>query len=99
MKNIYSPTTKCKDCGVELTPEWIRLGRKTCRECRKKYLKNQGLTREIRQFFREEIGSLQGTVSHSRKGKPHKQPWGFYIVHSMPRDRNRITKKKLLGLS
>ena len=92
------PTTKCKDCGVELTPEWIRLGRKTCQECHNKYLKNRGFTKEIRQFFKGEIRSLANTVGHSRKGKPHKQPWGFHIIHDTQRDKNRITKAKLLGL-
>lgn len=43
-------------------------------------LKKQGLlSYQIRGFYRETIGGLRKTVSLSRKGKPHKQPWGFHI--------------------
>lgn len=43
-------------------------------------LKEQGLlSHQIRDFYRETIGGLRKTVSLSRKGKPHKQPWGMHI--------------------
>lgn len=42
--------------------------------------KRQGLLPyQIRDFYRETIGELRKTVSLSRKGKPHKQPWGMHI--------------------
>ncbi len=37
------------------------------------------LSYQIRAFYRETLGGLRRTVSMSRKGKPHKQPWGMHI--------------------
>ena len=45
---------------------------------RKQRAKNQK-EREIRKFYQQTIDGLKNTVSHSRKGKPHRQPWGMHI--------------------
>jgi len=83
----------CRGCGVVLSYEWKMRGFKYCKECNKKWSAKtpaeraeikenykDGFTHEIESFYYQTIRGLKSTVSHSRKGKPHKQAWGFHIV-------------------
>ena len=74
----------CKDCGCRLPGEWIDKGRRFCSRCyrKKKGLEekpDQRISNEIKTFYFQTVQSLKSTVSHSRKGIPHKQSWGFHI--------------------
>jgi len=85
----------CRNCGEPLSRAWIKKGWKYCYKCNEKWKmvytgrsaeykekeKNKDkFSREVRQFYYQTIKGLKSTVSHSRKGKPHKQAWGFHIV-------------------
>lgn len=80
----------CLGCGDHLGNLWIEKGRRFCIECDKKR-KGIELTEadhrntksiEISRHYFGTINNLKRMVSHSRKGKPHKQSWGFHIVNS-----------------
>lgn len=89
-------TTKCVKCQIELSPEWIWKKRKFCSEC---FEKEKAFTQEIREFRNETLQQLRNTVSHSRKGKYRKQPWGFHIEADKKYNTSYIPKAKLLNLT
>ncbi len=68
----------CKDCGRPMRYEWILKGWAWCPQCNKKHIGDL-MEKENTDFFREIVGGLRNTVSHSRKGQSHKQPFGFHI--------------------
>jgi hypothetical protein len=75
---------KCRKCGEILGELWIERGRKYCLRCHKEMTGAPIIQRitsgEIMGFYKASIAMLKDNVSHSKKGKPQKQPFGFHIV-------------------
>jgi len=63
---------------LELAKEFVHMTNEEYEKYKKE--KRQGLLpHQIRSFYYETIRDLKNTVSHSRKGKPQKKPWGMHL--------------------
>lgn len=73
-------TDECPRCGQHFTEDEQKRGYQVCKHCYQQDPKWWQEHINIQKHIKNEVGELKKMVSMSRKGKPHKQPWGFHII-------------------